>query len=125
MSLPGIKVKLPHLNPQKMRRAVALMQGQPLAEDYLWPMLEVIGIDKIRWLIDNDQPFHVHLPQEVIAQLESPETARALGWAVNALTDEDLISFLPPEFQKMMKDPKALAWMQKEIVWLRRHFEKA
>jgi hypothetical protein len=94
-----------------------LSQARDPAEEHLWPVLNAIGEDRIRWLIEHDRPFHTHIPEEWEKALGS---AKGYRWALESLTDDDLVSLLPPWLVKLVKaDEKSQMWIGKELKWLR------
>ncbi|HUV51601.1 MAG TPA: hypothetical protein VMW64_00825 [Dehalococcoidia bacterium] len=112
-----MKVKFPKFNVKGLKRHVVLSEARDPAEEHLWPVLNTIGEDKIKWLINNDRRFYPHIPEEWKQALKSAEKYR---WALEALTDDDLVSLLPPWLVKLIKaDEKAQIWVNKEIKWLR------
>jgi hypothetical protein len=57
------------------------------------------------------------MPEEWEKALES---AKGYRWALDSLTDDDLVSLLPPWLVKLVKaDEKSQIWIGEELKWLR------
>ena len=115
-------VKLPQINPKKLGRGYLLRTARRGAEKWVWPVLEAVGEERFRWLIDNNKPFLDRVPEDKVPQKwgEWILIARSYQWALSLIGDRDWITLLPEWLAKLVtRDNKSWQWFMNEIRWLK------
>ncbi|MFH1486987.1 MAG: hypothetical protein ABIH46_13020 [Chloroflexota bacterium] len=122
MALPAW---IPKIDGAKFRRSFVLKKANTFCQSKLWPELDRIGEDRLRWLISHNESL-----VERIARVR-PDWKHALAelgtknaWAVNVIQDQDLVSMLPPWIigTVAMYGKEGQTWLAREVVNLRTLF---
>lgn len=118
---PGsaVRIRLPVLNSVKLKHSLVLRTGRRQAEEKLWPVLKKIGQERILWAIQNDRSI-----VQLVIDKAPPEVLKQAGqyeWAMDMLSDQDLLSFLPEWYIKLAIScgDQGKVWIAKELKALR------
>lgn len=78
-----------------------------------------LGPVAVQKILDTGKPLSEMLPPEKLAQYQG--LAHEYAWAADAITDQELMTMIPPWAMAMVKakGPAGEKWLQEQITWVR------
>ena len=97
------------------------------SDEGIWPFLNQIGPEKIKYLIDNDKPFFkVVFSNPNIPDIWRSKIYQAPNYAhyIELMNYGDVLSLLPPWFGELVTaHPKGQQWFEREAQTLKLVFQ--
>ena len=88
------------------------------AKRYLWPILEIVGEERIKFLIESNCDLDQVLSSTLKEALVS--TLAQYRWTLDVLDDTDLVNLLPPQVREVTgSTAQGRQWLQRQIDWIR------
>ena len=120
-----MQLKLLPINAGRFKKSLVLRQATRASEEYIWPVLEAVGRERVDWLIKNNKPLAWRiftLRPDWIGGLK--RSASSYKWAVDLITDEDVRKMLPGWFTELASENGEVGeqWLGKELGYLRSFF---
>ncbi len=110
-----MNLRFPTINAQRFSANFIKAQARRQLEDKLWPLLDGVGEERIRWLIENDQTLYTRLPSTLY------EGAKGYSWALNAFSRDDFIGMLPDWLVKLCQsNEQSTTWLDREVDGIRK-----
>lgn len=109
-------LRLPRIDPERFARGFSKTLAKRAIEEKLYPILEGVGGERIRWLIENDQALYTRFPDTLY------EGAKGYSWMLKSFSHQDFISFLPDWLVKLCQSygEKGKEWMNREVNGIRK-----
>lgn len=107
-----MRVILPRINAQRFAQGFSKALAQRAIKERLDPILDGVGEERIRWLIENDQTLYTRFPESLYADV------KGYNWMLKAFSPQDLIDMLPERLVKLCD-----SYGEQGKVWLRREVD--
>lgn len=109
-------LRLPRINPGLLAKGFSQSFAKRAIEGRLYPILEGVGEERIRWLIENDQMLYPRFPKSLY------EEAKGYGWMLKAFSQDELINMFPEWMVKVCQSygEKGNQWLNHEVTGIRK-----
>lgn len=108
-------LRLPRINPSRLAKNFSQSFAKRAIQERLYPILEGVGEERIRWLIENDQTLYTRFPKSLYEQ------ARGYGWMLKAFSQSELIAMFPDWLVKLCQScEKGNEWLDREIMGIQK-----